>query len=89
MTDNDVPTPVHANGLVYLICGFRGNALHAVRLADAKGDITGRPAFVWKFDRDTPYVPSPLLYDDKLYLLKSNNGILTVFNAKTGEKHYG
>jgi outer membrane protein assembly factor BamB len=89
MTDNAIPTPVQAGGLVYLTSGFRGNALLAVRLADAKGDITGSPAVVWKLDRDTPYVPSPLLYDDKLYLLKSNNGILSCLNAKTGEKHYG
>jgi outer membrane protein assembly factor BamB len=40
-------------------------------------------------DRDTPYVPSPLLYGDELYLLKSNDGILSAFDAKTGKRHYG
>ena len=84
MTDNAIPTPVHAGGLVYLASGFRGNAMFAVRLADAQGDLTGTPAIVWRLDRDTPYVPSPLLYDDKLYLLKSNNGILSCLDAKTG-----
>ena len=39
-------------------------------------------------DRDTPYVPSPLLYDGVLYLLKTNSGILSVFDAKTGQPHY-
>jgi outer membrane protein assembly factor BamB len=43
----------------------------------------------WKLDRDTPYVPSPLLYGDLLYLLKSNNGVLTCLDAKTGERIYG
>ena len=33
-------------------------------------------------------MPSPLLYDGLLYLLKSNNGILSVFDAKTGKPHY-
>jgi outer membrane protein assembly factor BamB len=46
------------------------------------------PALVWSLDRDTPYVPSPLLYDGILYLLKSNNGILSTFDAKTGKPHY-
>ena len=49
---------------------FRGNSLKAIRLADAKGDITGTPAIAWTLDRDTPYVPSPLLYDGILYFLK-------------------
>ena len=89
MTANAIPTPVHADGLVYLTSGFRGNALLAVRLAEAKGDITGSPAIAWSSTATRPYVPSPLLYGDKLYFLKSNNGILSCLNAKTGEKHYG
>jgi outer membrane protein assembly factor BamB len=89
MTANAIPTPVYADGLVFLTSGFRGNALMAVRLADAKGDITDTPAVVWRFDRDTPYVPSPLLYGDQLYVLKSNNGILSAFEARTGKRLYG
>jgi outer membrane protein assembly factor BamB len=89
MTGNAIPTPVHSDGLVYVTSGFRGNALLAVRLADARGDITGTPAIAWSYDRDTPYVPSPLLYGAQLYMLKSNDGILTAFDAKTGERHYG
>jgi outer membrane protein assembly factor BamB len=87
-TMNPIPSPVAADGLVILTAGFRGNNLKAVRLADAKGDITNTPALVWTLDRDTPYVPSPLLYDGILYLLKSNNGILSAFDAKTGKPHY-
>jgi outer membrane protein assembly factor BamB len=89
MTANVIPTPVFAEGLVFLTSGFRGNALLAVRLADAEGDITGGPAIAWSYDRDTPYVPSPLLYGDELYVLKSNDGILTAFDAATGEHLYG
>jgi outer membrane protein assembly factor BamB len=39
---------------------------------------------VWTLDRDTPYVPSPLLYRGSLYFLKVNTGILTNLDAKTG-----
>jgi outer membrane protein assembly factor BamB len=89
MTANAIPTPVHEDGIVYLTSGFRGNALLAVKLADAKGDVTNTPAVLWRYDRDTPYVPSPLLYGGQLYFLKSNSGVLSVFEAKTGRKLYG
>jgi outer membrane protein assembly factor BamB len=90
MTANAIPSPVQADGVVYLTSGFRGNALLAVQLAAAKGDLSGNTeAVLWKYDRDTPYVPSPLLYGNQLYILKSNNGILTAFRAKSGEKLYG
>ena len=89
MTSNTIPSPVTANGIVYVTSGFRGNALQAIRLADAEGDITGAEAVVWEYDRDTPYVPSPMLYDDTLYFLKHNKGILSCFNASTGEAYYG
>lgn len=59
-----------------------------MRVADAKGDITNTPAVVWTFARDTPYVPSPLLYDGLLYFLKGNTGVLSVFDAKSGKPHY-
>jgi len=89
MTANVIPMPVHSDGLLFLTSGFRGNALLAVRLSEAKGDITNSPAIVWRYDRDTPYVPSPLLIGGQLYILKSNNGILTAFDAATGKKLYG
>ena len=89
MTMNAIPTPVHAGGLVFLTSGFRGNALLAVKLDEAKGDISASPAIAWRLDRDTPYVPSPLLYGDELYILKGNNGLLTCLDAKTGERFYG
>jgi outer membrane protein assembly factor BamB len=89
MTANTIPSPVHLDGLVILTSGFRGNALLAVKLAEAKGDITGSSAIAWKYDRDTPYTPSPLLYGDELYVLKGNNGLLSCFNARNGERLYG
>jgi outer membrane protein assembly factor BamB len=88
LTMNPIPSPVHTNGLVILTSGFRGNDLQAIKLAEAKNNVTGTPAVVWTLDRDTPYVPSPLLYDNILYLLKSNNGILSAFDATTGKPHY-
>jgi outer membrane protein assembly factor BamB len=88
LTMNPIPSPVGEDGIVIATSGFRGNDLKAVRIADAKGDLTGTDAIVWSLDRDTPYVPSPVLYDGFLYLLKSNSPILSVFDAKTGKPHY-
>ena len=34
-------------------------------------------------------MPSPLLYDDELYFLKSNSGVLTALDAKSGDLLYG
>jgi len=89
LTMNAIPSPVHdGNGLVILMSGFRGNDLKAIRVADAKGNIDGTSAIVWGFDRDTPYVPSPILVDGVIYFLKSNSGILSAFDARTGKPHY-
>lgn len=89
MTANAIPSPVQKDGLVILTSGFRGNALLAVKLDEAKGDVSASPAIAWRLDRDTPYVPSPLLYGDLLYILKGNNGLVSCFDARTGERYYG
>jgi len=89
MTVNVIPTPVHTDGLVIVTSGFRGNALLAIRLDGAKGDITGTDSILWSLDRDTPYTPSPLWYGDQLYFTKTNDGILSSYNAKTGDKYFG
>ncbi|MHB9028785.1 MAG: outer membrane protein assembly factor BamB family protein, partial [Candidatus Latescibacterota bacterium] len=88
LTANVIPTPVAANGVAYVISGFRGSALRAIRLAAAKGNIDGSPAVLWSYDQDTPYVPSPVLHNGALYFLKDNKGILTCINVATGQPHY-
>ena len=88
LTMNPIPSPVYEDGLAILMSGFQGNDLKAIKLAEARGDIDGSKALVWGTKRDTPYVPSPLLYDNILYFLKTNSGILSAFDAKSGTPHY-
>jgi outer membrane protein assembly factor BamB len=88
LTMNPIPSPVAEDGVAILMSGFQGNMLRAIRLADARGDVSATNAVAWTYARDTPYVPSPLLYDGILYFLKSNNGLLSAFDAKTGTPHY-
>jgi outer membrane protein assembly factor BamB len=84
MTQNVIPTPVAGHGLVYATSGFRGSALLAIRLG-LEGDLTDSDAIAWRHDRNTPYVPSPLLHKDRLYLFSGNSGMLSSFDAKTGK----
>jgi outer membrane protein assembly factor BamB len=89
LTLNVIPSPVFADGLVYLMSGFRGHALKAIRVAEARGDVTDSPAIVWTYDKDTPYVPSPLLYDGRLYFLNTNRAILSCLDARDGKPLFG
>lgn len=88
MTRNCIPNPVYADGILYVMSGFRGSALQAIDIAKAKGDITGTPAILWTYNQDTPYTPNPVLMDGKLYFLRVNNGFLTCIDAKTGKMLY-
>jgi outer membrane protein assembly factor BamB len=88
LTMNPIPSPVYENGLVFATSGFQGNSLKAIKIAGATGDITNTGHVVWTLTRDTPYVPSPLIYDGVLYLLKTNNGLLSAFDAASGKPHY-
>jgi len=87
LTANSIPTAVAGDGMVYATSGFRGSALFAIKLGRT-GDLTGTDAIVWSHRRSTPYVPSPLLYDGRLYFFASNNAILSCFNARTGQPLY-
>ena len=87
MTANAIPSPVVGPELAYLTSGFRGSALLAIQLG-AKGDLTGTPAVVWRREGGTPYVPSPLLYGELLYILAGNNATLTCLDAATGKVHF-
>ena len=81
---NVTPSPVLSGQHVICMSGYRGSAALSIPV-DATGDITGSDKIAWKFERDTPYVPSPLLYGDLLYFNKLNNGILTCLDARSGK----
>ncbi len=82
--DNPIPTPVRYQDFVIAMTGYRGNAIHAIKL-DAQGDVTGTDAVLWSRDDAAPYVASPVLYDGRLYFTKSRDGILSSVDAETGE----
>jgi outer membrane protein assembly factor BamB len=59
------------------------SSLLAVRHG-GRGNLTESENLVWSLQRLLPNVPSPLIYDDVLYLIK-DGGILSTLNPKTGE----
>ena len=88
LTRNVIPSPVSHDNMVYLMSGYRGNALLAIDLSRAKGDITGTDAIIWRSDLNTPYAPSPVLMDGRLFFLKLNNGFLSCRDAADGKEYY-
>ena len=87
-TPNVVPTPAVSSGIVYLTSGFRGSILQAVKLAGAQGNLAGTPSILWTYTGGTPYVPSVLVYRDRLYFFQVNMARLTCTNAVTGKMYY-
>jgi outer membrane protein assembly factor BamB len=83
-TANAIPSPVVRDGVVYCVSGYTGTSAMALPL-DATGDITDTAKIIWRHSGGTPYVPSPLLYGDRLYFTQSNNAILTSLDIKTGK----
>jgi outer membrane protein assembly factor BamB len=83
---NAIPVPVHQNGVVYVMSGYRDPKLMAIKLGK-QGDLTGSDAIVWSHTRGLAYTASPVLYDNKLYVV-TDNGMVTTFNATTGEPYY-
>ena len=86
-TVNAIPSPVAAGGVVYVTSGFRGSALQAIRLG-REGDLTGTDAIIWSHSRDTPYVPSPLLADNFLYVISGNDAIVSCFDSGSGQAYF-
>ncbi|MCH8252363.1 MAG: PQQ-like beta-propeller repeat protein [Planctomycetes bacterium] len=89
LSGNVVASPVAADGVVYVTNSYETREMLAIRLSGAKGDITATDAVVWTRHRDTPYVPSPVLHDGRLYFLKHYQGFLTCVSAETGRTIFG
>jgi outer membrane protein assembly factor BamB len=87
------PTPIVAHGLIYVTNGYRGiQPIYAIK-PGGSGDLT-LPAdktasdfIAWSSQRGGVYTPTPVIYEDLLYLL-SNQGVLSAYDARTGERVY-
>jgi len=79
-----ISSPVALDDMVICMTGYRASAAYAIPLVST-GDITGTDSIRWSYNRNTPYVPSPLLYGQRLYFTKVNQAVLSCLDAKTGK----
>ena len=93
LTGQSTPTPVAADGLLYLATGSQGESnrpVFAVR-PGASGDITlakgeeSNQFVAWFHPRASAYTSSPLVYRGRMYVV-NDNGILTVFDRRPARR---
>jgi len=85
LSRNIVASPVAAAGMVFAASSYDTRNLLAIRVAGAQGDITETKNVAWTTRQLTPYVPSPLLYENTLYFLRHYQGILSRLDVGSGE----
>jgi outer membrane protein assembly factor BamB len=83
---NPIPAPVRQDDLIFAMTGYQRPNLMAIRLG-REGDLTGTDAVVWSQTKGNSYTPSPVIYENKLYVL-TDNGQVSCYNARTGEPYY-
>jgi outer membrane protein assembly factor BamB len=78
-----IPTPVVGHEMIFCCSGRAGPTL-AIRPSGAQGDIT-KTGVAWKTIKGSPFVPSPLLYGDQLYMVNDIVSVVSCFDAKSGK----
>ena len=88
-----IPTPIVGPGVVVITNGYRGvQPIFAIK-PGAQGDITLQnkatksDSVSWSTTRGGPYIPTPVIYGDQLYVLQ-NNGVFAAYKVGTGEQVY-
>ena len=83
-----IATPVPDINVVYVMNGFEGNIVMAIRPEGLSGKIAGSKSILWTYTKTAPYTPSALLVNGLLYFLNVQQGKLTCLDAKTGNEYY-
>ncbi len=83
-TVNAIPSPVRFEDSVIAMSGYRSSFAVSIPL-DSHDDITGSDSIHVLSRRGTPYVPSPLLHNRRLFFTAANRDILSVLDAATGQ----
>ena len=79
--DEVIPTPVVGHGLLFCSSGREGPTM-AIRPGGA-GDVTDTN-IVWSIPKDSPFIPSPILYGDYLYTVNDIKSIASCIDARSG-----
>ncbi len=87
------PTPVATDDLLIVASGRAPERPLFVVRAGARGDLTlpdgetRSRSVAWSRTARGPYMPTPLVYGDLLYVL-ANNGVFDAYNLKSGAELY-
>lgn len=76
------PTPVVGHGLLFCCSGRAGPTL-AIR-PGGSGDVS-KANVAWKVNTASPFIPSPLVYGDYLYMVNDMASVARCFEARTGK----
>jgi outer membrane protein assembly factor BamB len=76
LTVNCIPTPVIKGDVALVLSGY-GKAAGGAYTLDGKQ--------LWKFEKGTPYVPSPALAGDRLWFTLANVGLVSCVDVRTGK----
>ena len=88
-----IPTPIMGPGFIVITNGYRGVQPIVALKPGATGDITLKQGetknahIVWSMPRGGPYIPTPVIYQDQLYVIQGN-GVLQAYKIATGERIY-
>jgi len=80
-----VPSPVAGNGFIYS-CAPKREPVFAIK-EGGKGNVTDSN-IAWTFKENPTDVPTPLLYNGKLFVLDGDKYVMTALDPKTGEKKW-
>jgi outer membrane protein assembly factor BamB len=80
-----IPTPVFHEGMIYTSRGYRSSPFMAIR-PGGSGNVASTHV-TWKLPTGAPYISSLLYYDGLIYMT-GDVGVLTVSDARTGERIY-
>jgi outer membrane protein assembly factor BamB len=78
-----IPMPLLHDGVVYTSRGYRSSPFMAIR-PGGSGDVSSSHV-VWRVTSGAPYISSLVHYDGLIYMV-GDVGVLTVIDAKTGER---
>jgi outer membrane protein assembly factor BamB len=78
-----VPTPLQHEGVIYASRGYRSSPFMAIR-PGGRGDIS-KSDVIWRAPSGGPYISSLVYYDGLIYMM-GDVGVLTVTDAKNGER---
>ena len=81
------PTPIFAPDAIVVASGRRPVAPIIVIKPGASGDITGSAAVLWQKTQRGPYMPTPIIYGDQLYVL-GNAGVFDSYKYRSGDEVY-